>query len=194
MTYGERFAPGGLPAKVNAMNFIFLVLAFLAALLAAAVVFLSLQLRRKESQLRAIDIVRPQTENVYPSDSDKDFTVTDQFLYDRCCRFMVDRKPFLVTDYQLQDLANSLFTNRLYLSKTINRFSGKNFRAYVNYYRVMYSMELFRANMSLRVNDLAHLSGFKNESSYLNSFKSVMGEPPSYWCARIRQKYRVKQK
>ena len=107
---------------------------------------------------------------------------------------MVERRPFLVVDYQLQDLANSLYTNRSYLSKTINRFSGKNFRAYVNYYRVMYAMELFRANMSLRINDLAQLSGFRSESSFLNSFKSVMGEPPSIWCARIRKKYRDKKK
>ena len=97
-------------------------------------------------------------------------------------------------DYQLQDLANSLYTNRSYLSKTINRFSGKNFRSYVNYYRVMYAMELFRANMSLRIIDLAELSGFRSESSFLNSFRSVMGEAPSIWCARIRKKYRDKLK
>ena len=176
------------------MNFLLPVLAFLAILLAAVVVYLCVQLYRREARLRAMDIVRPDAEEMYPSDSSKDFTVTDQFLYDRCCRYMVERRPYLVTDYQLQDLANALYTNRYYLSKTINRFSGKNFRAYVNYYRVMYAMELFRANMSLRINDLAHLSGFRNESSFLNSFKSVMGEPPSYWCARIRQKYREKQK
>ncbi len=174
------------------MNFLTIVMAFVSVLLAAGVVYLSVQLYRKEAKLRAIDILRPGTDEMYPQDSAKDFTVTDQFLYDRCCRYMVERKPYLVTDYQLQDLANALFTNRFYLSKTINRFSGKNFRAYVNYYRVMYAMELFRANMSLRITDLAQLSGFGNESSFLSSFKSVMGEPPSYWCNRIRLKYREK--
>ena len=179
-------------ASLNAMNFLTIVLAFVSVLLAAGVVYLSVQLYRKEAKLRAIDIMQPGADDMYPQDPAKDFTVTDQFLYDRCCRYMVERKPYLVTDYQLQDLANSLFTNRLYLSKTINRFSGKNFRAYVNYYRVMYAMELFRANMSLKITDLAQLSGFGNESSFLSSFKSVMGEPPSYWCNRVRQKYREK--
>ena len=182
------------PAKVNAMNILVFVLAFLAVLLAAGIVYLCVQLYRKEARLRAIDIIRPDAEEMYPSDSSKDFTVTDQFLYDRCCRYMVERRPYLVSDYTLQDLANALYTNRLYLSKTINRFSGKNFRAYVNYYRVMYAMELFRANMSLRIIDLAQLSGFRNEYSFLNSFKNVMGEPPSFRCSRIRQKYREKQK
>ena len=182
------------PADVNAMNFLLLVLVFLSVLFATGMVFLGVRLYKREAQMRAADKMRLRTDDIYPSDSGKDFTVTDQFLYDRCCRYMVERRPYLVSDYQLQDLANALYTNRLYLSKTINRFSGKNFRAYVNYYRVMYAMEIFRANMSLRIVDLAHLSGFRNESSFLNSFKNVMGEPPSFWCARIRQKYREKQK
>ena len=157
-------------------------------------IYLIVRLYRKEAEIRALDIIRPDADNMFPSNTDQDFTVTDQFLYDRCCRFMVERRPFLVIDYQLQDLANSLYTNRSYLSKTINRFSGKNFRSYVNYYRVMYAMELFRANMSLRIIDLAELSGFRSESSFLNSFRSVMGEAPSIWCARIRKKYRDKLK
>ena len=176
------------------MNYLVIVLALFSAVFAAAVIYLAVRLYRKEAQIRALDINRLGADEMYPSHSGSDFTVTDQFLYDRCCRYMVERRPFLVTDYQLQDLANSLYTNRVYLSKTINRFSGKNFRAYVNYYRVMYAMELFRGNMSLRINDIALLSGFKSESSFLNSFRNVMGEPPSYWCARMRKKYRDKLK
>ena len=176
------------------MNYLVIVLASFSVLVIAVTIYLIVRLYRKEAELRALDIIRPDAGNMFPSNTDQDFTVTDQFLYDRCCRFMVERRPFLVIDYQLQDLANSLYTNRSYLSKTINRFSGKNFRSYVNYYRVMYAMELFRANMSLRIIDLAELSGFRSESSFLNSFRSVMGEAPSIWCARIRKKYRDKLK
>ena len=170
------------------MNYLVIVLASFSVLVIAVTIYLIVRLYRKEAEIRALDIIRPDADNMFPSNTDQDFTVTDQFLYDRCCRFMVERRPFLVIDYQLQDLANSLYTNRSYLSKTINRFSGKNFRSYVNYYRVMYAMELFRANMSLRIIDLAELSGFRSESSFLNSFRSVMGEAPSIWCARIRKK------
>ena len=56
-------------------------------------------------------------------------SVVDQFLYDRCCRYMADRKPFLVESFSLGDLASVLFTNKVYLSKTINYYSGKNFAA-----------------------------------------------------------------
>ena len=113
----------------------------------------------------------------------------DQYLYDRCCRYMTERRPFLVESFSLQDLANAVYTNKIYLSKTIHRFSGKNFRQYVNYYRVMYAMELFRTNMGLRVQDLAGLAGFRSETVFLRSFKIVMGEQPSQWCTRMRKKY-----
>ena len=73
------------------------------------------------------------------TDSQADGPGVDQFLYDRCCRYMADRKPFLVESFSLGDLAGVLFTNKVYLSKTINYYSGKNFRSYINYYRVMYA-------------------------------------------------------
>lgn len=116
--------------------------------------------------------------------------VVDQLLYDRCCRYMADRKPFLVESFSLNDLANALFTNKVYLSKTINYYSGKNFRGYVNYYRVMYAMELFRRNKALTVSELGALAGFHSSTTFNSSFKAVMEESPSTWCARLRKKNR----
>ena len=118
----------------------------------------------------------------------------DQFLYDRCCRYMADRKPFLVESFSLEDLSRALFTNRVYLSKTINYFSGKNFRNYVNYYRVMYAMELFRKNKSLKVTELGNLAGFHSGTTFNQAFKTVMEESPSTWCARLRKKNRESSK
>ena len=118
----------------------------------------------------------------------------DQFLYDRCCRYMADRKPFLVESFSLGDLAGVLFTNKVYLSKTINYYSGKNFRNYVNYYRVMYAMELFRKNKSLKVTELGALAGFHTANTFNQAFKVVMEESPSTWCARLRKKNRESAK
>jgi AraC-like DNA-binding protein len=116
--------------------------------------------------------------------------MVDQFLYDRCCRYMADRKPFLVESFSLNDLAGALYTNKVYLSKTINYYSGKNFRNYINYYRVMYAMELFRRNKSLTMSELGSLSGFHSGTTFNQAFKAVMKESPSTWCARLRKKSR----
>ena len=163
-----------------------LLVLLLALLLAAAVlvgVILYIRLQQKEAIQETLADNMP---------APYETAAIDQYLYDRCCRYMTERRPFLVESFTLQDLANAVFTNKVYLSKTINRYSGKNFRQYVNYYRVMYSMELFRKNMGLRVMDMAQLSGYRSVTSFLRCFKEVMGEKPSVWCSRIRKKYNKK--
>ena len=148
-------------------------------------IVLYLRLRRlKESQAKADPEGRPPLADA----ASYEMTAIDQLLYDRCCRYMTERRPYLVDSFSLQDLANAVYTNKGTLSRTINRFSGRNFRQYVNYYRVMYAMDLYRKNMGLRITDLSQLSGFHSVTSFFQSFKAVMGEPPSQWCARVRRK------
>ena len=168
------------------MNLIVLFLALFCVLAVGVGIILYFRLRRKEACLRdALEQSGPSD----PLSDTYELTAIDQMLYDRCCRYMTERKPFLVESFSLQDLASAVYTNRSSLSKIINRYSGRNFRQYVNYYRVMHAMDLFRNNMSLRVVDLAQLSGFRSVTAFFQNFKKVMGEPPSQWCARIRRKY-----
>ena len=96
----------------------------------------------------------------------------------------------IVNYLDLNDLAGVLYTNKVYLSKTINYYSGKNFRNYINYYRVMYAMELFRRNKSLTMAELGSLAGFHSGTTFNSAFKAVMKESPSTWCARLRKKSR----
>ena len=173
------------------MDLLMPVLAFLCALAVAVCLVLYLRLRKKEARMRAV-LEQPRMSDVVSEPCE--LAAIDQYLYDRCCRYMTEFRPFLVKTFTLQDLANAVFTNKYYLSKTINRFSGKNFRQYVNYYRVMYSMDLFRDNLSLRVTEMAELSGFHSVTSFNQSFKKVMGESPSIWCSRVRKKQMDKLK
>ena len=169
------------------MNLLLFGLILFSVLASAAGIVLYLRLRKlKESQTAAGPDSRPLVADA-PSAS-YEMTAIDQLLYDRCCRYMTERRPYLVDSFSLQDLANAVYTNKGTLSRTINRFSGRNFRQYVNYYRVMYAMDLYRKNMGLRIADLAQLSGFHSVTSFFQSFKAVMGEPPSQWCGRVRRK------
>ena len=167
------------------MNLPMLLLAVFALLEAMVCLYLFLRLRRAEA-----GSLSAQARYADNASAANETTAIDQILYDRCCRYMTEHRPFLVETFSLQDLANAIYTNKLYLSRTINRFSGKNFKQYVNYYRIMYSMEVFRRNMNLRVSDMASLSGFHSDTSFLQNFKSVMGETPSAWCDRMRKKQR----
>ena len=165
----------------------YLLLLFFAPVLLAGVYFLG----RRNGLRTSVRQRQPSPAKGADNESQTDGpVVVDQLLYDRCCRYMADRKPFLVESFSLNDLANALFTNKVYLSKTINYYSGKNFRSYVNYYRVMYAMELFRRNKALTVSELSALAGFHSSTTFNASFKAVMEESPSTWCARLRKKNR----
>ena len=121
-----------------------------------------------------------------PEEEKESVSETDRELFVRCCRYMELRKPFLVEKFSLEDLALAMFTNKLYLSQTINSCTGRNFRSYVNGYRVLYAMDLFRKNNRLRVSDLSNLSGFHTPVSFNMAFKLMMDEAPGAWCARER--------
>lgn len=143
-------------------------------------IILAVRLRRH----RQVPVPASGPGNLSP---DWELTEIDRFLYEKCCRYMVERRPFLVESFTIEDLSMALCTNRNYLSKAINGFSGRNFRQYVNYYRVTYSMEIFRRNMGLKVSELSMLSGFNNQVTFNHAFKTVMEETPGSWCTRMRE-------
>ena len=114
--------------------------------------------------------------------------LTGEELFNSLCAYMESKKPFLVEDLTLGDLAAAMFTNTLYLSRTINAYSGKNFRRFVNDYRVEYAIALFRKNMALKVTDLSELSGFHTVVTFNMAFKLVKGVNPSIWCQSERMR------
>ena len=111
----------------------------------------------------------------------------DQDIFDRCCNYMESKKPYLVPSFSLDDLSNAVYANKMYVSRCINNIYGHNFRHFVNGYRVRYAMELFKMNKSLRVTELADMSGFNSPGTFSLSFKLMNGgESPAHWCARVR--------
>ncbi len=107
-------------------------------------------------------------------------------LYDRVVAYFETRKPFLDSDLTINSVVKDMYSNKLYISKAISRFTGRNFCQFVNYYRVMYSMECFRENQETKVHELASMSGFNSVVSYNMAFRLFMGENPSEWCRRER--------
>lgn len=105
---------------------------------------------------------------------------------------MENKKPFLDDEYSLSDMAASVYTNKSYLSKTINILSGRNFCQFVNYYRIMYAVELMKKDPHLRVAELAIMSGFHTVVTFNMAFKMNMNLTPSELLAKIRLESRVR--
>ncbi len=107
-------------------------------------------------------------------------------LYKSAMDYMEKNQPYLDENFNLDGFATKLYTNKVYLSRTVNTLSGRNFRQFVNYYRVRYSTELFRKDPRLKVEELALMSGFHTVVSYNMAFHLFMNETPSEWMRRYR--------
>lgn len=145
-----------------------------------------------DSFLYPFNSTRFQTKYFVPAKSNlyaKDIGDAEYFrsVYKKCCRYMEAKKPFLVDSFSLSDLSAGIFTNKSYVSKAINLSTELNFRRFVNRYRVQYAQDLFRQNMSLRVVDMAQLSGCRSVQTFCAVFKIFTGENPKTWCDRLRK-------
>ncbi len=107
-------------------------------------------------------------------------------LYKMATEYMENKRPYLDDKFSLESFSRMLFTNKVYLSRTVNVLSGRNFRQFVNHYRVRYSTDLFKQDPRLKVEELAMMSGFHTVVSYNMAFRLFMDETPSEWMRRYR--------
>ncbi len=109
-------------------------------------------------------------------------------LFEHLKEHFEKKMPYLDPELTLNDVAKSLLTNKVYLSRAINEFTGQNFCQFVNFYRIKYAMRLFIGNNSYKISDLAFRSGFHTERSFAMAFRLYMNIPPSQWCKQNKGK------
>lgn len=115
-------------------------------------------------------------------------------LYERIKAFFEAERPYLNGELTINDMVKKLYSNKLYISRAISQFTGRNFCQFVNYHRVMHSIECFRNNPDLKVHELGAMSGFNSIVSFNMAFRLFMGENPSDWCRRERSRIIKKKK
>lgn len=107
-------------------------------------------------------------------------------VFRRVEEIMQEGKPYLNESYRLETLAAEVYTNKSYLSKSINMMTGQNFCQFINTYRVRYSKELMAANKDLRISEISAMSGFHSSVSFGMAFKLNFGETPREYLQKLR--------
>lgn len=115
-------------------------------------------------------------------------------LYDRILEYFERDKPFLNSSLTISDVVQVVFSNKSYISRVISSYTGRNFRQFVNYYRVAYAITLFRKDPGLNITKLSMMSGFNSVVSFNMAFRLFMDENPSEWCRKERYKILKKKK
>ena len=108
-------------------------------------------------------------------------TEEDETLEMKAREFLTKDKAFNDIDLTLDSLAKDLNINRNYLSKAINRVTGKNFNTYINEFRVKEAIKMMsdeKMNL-LSIDAIALEVGFGNRISFYQAFKKMTGLSPS---------------
>ncbi len=175
----DNYHPDGIafiihtaPVGKAAMPWLWIIVA--AALLAAAILFLSFRHRRSRLPSNA-----PQTEATGDS-SGGDSSVE---LMDRITQQMEEGRMFLKKGLTKEDLARAVGSNSRYVSDCINRKAGCSFIDYVNGYRIRYAQHLLYENPDMRLSEISEESGFSSEVTFYRNFKARTGQTPGEWLA-----------
>ena len=115
-------------------------------------------------------------------------------IYARVVALFEKEKPYLNSELTINDIVKVTFTNKLYISRAISQFAGRNFCQFVNYYRVLHAIQIFRDNPDLKVAEMAVRSGFNSTVSFSMAFRLYMSECPSDWCRKEKLKLKRRKK
>lgn len=137
---------------------------------------------RRERRIQSIVVSNGHMSDVVP---EVENTILAK-AYKRIDQFMRDSKPYLDEKFTMDKMSEMLKLNKVYISRSINKYTNKNFRQYVNWHRVLYSVELMRADPWLKVIELAFMSGFHSQVTFNMCFKLFLDETPSDMIARLR--------
>lgn len=93
--------------------------------------------------------------------------------------FMENKTPYLQQDFKIADLANELNIPVHHCSFVVNKVIDKNFRDWINGYRISYFKTQYPLNGHLKtIEAIAQESGFKNLTTFYNAFKKETGLMP----------------
>ena len=102
-------------------------------------------------------------------------------VYQRVERYMEEKRPYLDEKINLESFSKAIFSNTVYVSRTINYYSGRNFRQFVNWYRIQYALDLMKKDPHLKMEEVSSLSGFHSTVSFNMAFRLFEGKTPTEW-------------
>lgn len=93
----------------------------------------------------------------------------------------VEAKKYVGAQFTIDELANTLGTNKNYLSYFINERYGMNFSAWVSNLRVEEAKRLMTANPCRKLEEIAYQVGFSSPSYFSKVFSLHEGVSPTVW-------------
>lgn len=105
---------------------------------------------------------------------------TKQLYTSAILGFMSEEKPYLNPDFRIIHISEKLNIPVHHCSYIINYEFDKNFRDWINGYRIQFFIEQFVLKSdTMTIEALAYESGFSTPATFYNAFKKEKGMPPT---------------
>jgi len=104
--------------------------------------------------------------------------------------FMETKKPYLESEFTLDQLADRLKMPKAHITQALNEVAGTNFYSYVNEYRIREFIQRLEAMVVEKPNflSLAYQVGFNSKSTFNEAFKRITGRTPSVYLSEKNNK------
>lgn len=122
------------------------------------------------------------------NDVNDESSIGDSILFGNIEKLMSEQRMYKQNDISLDKLAESTKSNRYYVSRVINRFSGKTFYNYVNGYRIKEAVRILSdTENNIPLKTLCAELGYNSLSAFYRSFYNEIGVPPSRYRDEVRK-------
>lgn len=108
---------------------------------------------------------------------------TDNYeqLFGEQVKRWLSEKRFLAPQLTIDDLAAEMGTNKLYMSRYINRKHGTNFSTWITKLRLEEAKSYMRENPNVKQEEVAFHSGFSSSSYFSRVFSRFESMTPAAW-------------
>ena len=154
--------------------------------------------RRKQTAYRALVIKTQQwaqppfTSPPKPSHSSASSsdipTESDRILFNRLNTLMDEQKLFLNFDATLDQIAETMEVNRMYLSQAVNHCTGANFSTFINEFRVKEAVRLMsdKKSQNFSIEGIGYSAGFNDRKTFYRVFKKSTGISPAVFRMNLK--------
>jgi len=143
--------------------------------------------RQKQTAYRSL-VKKTQQWAQMPFTANDKPTETDLQLFDRLNQLMTDRQIYSNPDTTLDQIAQLMKVNRMYLSQAVNRCAGVNFSAFINEFRVKEAVRMMSdiKSQNLSIEGIAFDAGFNDRKTFYRVFKKSTGLSPATFRSNLQ--------
>ena len=112
----------------------------------------------------------------------------DRELFRQFRQLNDNEKLYCKGDITLEKIAMQMSINRVYLSRAVNRCTGKNFTTYMNELRIKEAIRIMSDNNAgLSLEGIGFETGFNDRKTFYTAFKKITGLSPSKFSSNLQK-------